>query len=103
MDDPSFDDGLSEGRRCPARHLGWASALSFFSEGPVSPFLLFFLFVLLAAAYRWGFRETLATAAATVLIFLLETTVVAVGPWSRTWFARTPIILRITYLLRTCR
>ena len=36
----------------------WTSALTFVSEGPVSPFFLFFLFVVLAAAYRGGFRES---------------------------------------------
>jgi signal transduction histidine kinase len=86
--------------------LAWASVLTFFSQGPVSPFFLFFLFVLLAAAYRWGSRETLMTAAVIVLVFLLETAVVAVGPWSATWFAGdgfawNPIIMRITYLLIT--
>ena len=84
----------------------WAAAITFFSQGPVSPFFLFFLFVLLAAAYRWGFRETFATALLIITIFLLETAVAVVGPWNRTWFANlsfepTPIITRITYLLLT--
>lgn len=35
----------------------WVSALTLFSEGPVSPFFLFFLLVSLAAAYRWSLRE----------------------------------------------
>jgi len=84
----------------------WASALTFFSEGPLSPFFLFFLFVLLAAAYRWGFRATLATAAVTTGIFLVQTAVAAMGPWSSTWFATTSfdlnlIITRVAYLLLT--
>lgn len=84
----------------------WAAAITFFSLGPVSPFFLFFLFVLLAAAYRWGFRETFATALLVIAIVLLETVVAVVGPWNRTWFASvtfesTPIITRITYLLLT--
>jgi signal transduction histidine kinase len=84
----------------------WAAAITFFSQGPVSPFFLFFLFVLLAAAYRWGFRQTFATALLVIAIVLLETTVAVVGPWNRTWFASmtfepTPIITRITYLLLT--
>lgn len=86
--------------------LAWVAALTFFSEGPVSPFFLFFLFVLLAAAYRWGFRETIATAAISITVYLLETAVAVVGPWSRTWFAEvgfdwTPVLLRTTYLLIT--
>jgi signal transduction histidine kinase len=84
----------------------WVSALTFFSEGPVSPFFLFFLFVSLAAAYRWGSRETMATAAITAGILLLETGIAAAGPWKHTWFADfklslNPIIIRTTYLLLT--
>jgi signal transduction histidine kinase len=86
--------------------LGWASALTFFSEGPASPFFLFFLFVVLAAAYRWGFRETLATAGLAIAVFLLEIVVAEMGPWSDTWFAGvdfvwTPVVMRTTYLLIT--
>src|SRR6267142_2768850 len=51
----------------------WTAALTFVSSGPGSPFFLFFLFVQLAAAYRWGFRETVLTTAVTVGIFLFET------------------------------
>ena len=84
----------------------WVSALTFFSEGPVSPFFLFFLFVSLAAAYRWGLRETVATTAITVSIVLLETAVAAAGPWRDTWFAEfkfslNPIIIQTTYLVLT--
>jgi signal transduction histidine kinase len=84
----------------------WASALTLFSEGPLSPFFLFFMFVLLAAAYRWGFWATIATASVITAVFLLETAVAAMGPWSRTWFAVTPfdlnmVITRASYLLLT--
>ncbi|MBI4266171.1 MAG: hypothetical protein HY657_17485 [Acidobacteria bacterium] len=84
----------------------WTSALTFVSEGPVSPFFLFFLFVVLAAAYRWGFRETAATAAITAAVFLIETAIAAAGPWSSTWFAPDGLelnrtILRVAYLLLT--
>ena len=84
----------------------WASALTLVSEGPVSPFFLFFLFAVLAAAYRWGFRETIITAFTTVGIFLVETAVVAAGPWQTTRIAAISFelnstILRATYLLIT--
>ena len=59
----------------------WTSALTFVSEGPVSPFFLFFLFVVVAAAYRGGFRETVGTAALTVAIFLVETAIAASLSW----------------------
>lgn len=84
----------------------WTSALTFVSEGPVSPFFLFFLFVVLAAAYRWGFRETAGTAVITVAVFLIETAIAAAGPWNATWFASIGFelnrtILRVAYLLLT--
>jgi hypothetical protein len=82
----------------------WASALTFLSEGPVSPFFLFFVFALLAAAYRWGFRETLGTAVVTMAVYLVETTIAVAGPWNSTIFAAFRLeanqtILRFAYLL----
>jgi signal transduction histidine kinase len=86
--------------------IAWTSALTFVSEGPVSPFFLFFLFVVLAAAYRGGFRETVGTAVVTVAVFLVETAIAAGGPWNATWFASfafelNSTILRVAYLLLT--
>ncbi|MGH7575246.1 MAG: hypothetical protein ACREM1_08995, partial [Longimicrobiales bacterium] len=84
----------------------WTSVLTFVSEGPVSPFFLFVLFVVLAAAYRWGLRETVGTALLTFAVFLVETAVAAASPWNSTWF--TPMtfelnrtIIRGGYLLLT--
>lgn len=84
----------------------WTSALTFVSEGPVSPFFLFFLFVVLAAAYRWGFRETVGTTVITAAVFLIETAIAAAGPWPGTWlgsigFELNRTILRVAYLLLT--
>ena len=86
--------------------IAWASALTFVSEGPVSPFFLFFLFVLLAAAYRGGFGYTVGTAVVTVAVFLLETAIAVAGPWKATLFAPfvfelNGTILRVGYLLLT--
>jgi signal transduction histidine kinase len=50
----------------------WPALISIFSEGPRSPFFLFFVFVLAAAAYRWGLWETLATAATEVALLWAE-------------------------------
>jgi signal transduction histidine kinase len=51
-----------------AADIVWPAFISVFAEGPRSPFFLFFVFVLTAAAYRWGLWETLATAAAEVVL-----------------------------------
>lgn len=84
----------------------WTSILTFVSQGPVSPFFLFFVFTVVAAAYRWGFAGTMVTVAVTVAIFLLQTAVGVVGPWRQTWMAVTDFelnrtILRVAYLLLT--
>jgi signal transduction histidine kinase len=50
----------------------WPAFISIFGEGPRSPFFLFFVFVLAAAAYRWGLWETLSTAAAEVVLLWSE-------------------------------
>ena len=49
-----------------------AAAATLFTNGPNSPFFMLFLFALLAAAYRWGFAETVATACAAVLLLQIE-------------------------------
>src|SRR5258705_658279 len=82
----------------------WTAALTFVSSGHGSPFFLFFLFIQLSAAYRWGFRETVLTTAVTVGIFLFETGIA--GAWNPTlvpWrdLATNRTILRVTYFVLT--
>lgn len=55
-----------------AADIVWPAFISIFGEGPRSPFFLFFVFVLAAAAYRWGLWETLSTAAAEVTLLWSE-------------------------------
>ncbi len=55
-----------------AADIVWPAFISIFAEGPRSPFFLFFVFVLTAAAYRWGLWETLTTAAAEVVLLWAE-------------------------------
>jgi signal transduction histidine kinase len=57
--------------------------ISLFAASQFNPFFLFFIFVLAAAAYRWGFWETLATALYGVLLLWVESLIVARGfvPW----------------------
>jgi signal transduction histidine kinase len=50
----------------------WPGLVSIFAAGQSNPFFLFFVFVLAAAAYRWGLWETTGTAAAAVLLLWLE-------------------------------
>jgi signal transduction histidine kinase len=46
------------------------TGIVFSTNGYTSPFFLFFILPLLAAAIRWGWRETLLTAAALILLYL---------------------------------
>ncbi len=58
-----------------AADIVWPAFISVFGDGPRSPFILFFVFVLTAAAYRWGLWETLSTAAAEVVLLWTESLV----------------------------
>jgi signal transduction histidine kinase len=50
----------------------WPALISVFAAGQANPFFLFFVFVLAAAAYRWGLWETVGTAASAVLLLWVE-------------------------------
>jgi signal transduction histidine kinase len=63
-----------------AADIVWPALISVFAEGPRSPFFLFFVFVLAAAAYRWGLWETLGTAAAEVALLWAESLVLLRSP-----------------------
>jgi len=50
----------------------WPSAISVAAEGPNSPVFVLYIFVLFAAAYRWGFQLTTVTTLLMVLLLRLE-------------------------------
>lgn len=47
-----------------------AALVMFFTEGPTSPFFVYFVFAMISAAVRWGREGTLWTAVATLAVFL---------------------------------
>jgi signal transduction histidine kinase len=57
----------------------WPAVISIFAAGGSNPFFLFFVFVLAAAAYRWGLWETLGTAVAAVALLWVESFAVSWG------------------------
>ena len=57
----------------------WPALISLFATGQSSPFFLFFVFVLAAAAYRWGLWETVGTAVAEVLLLWAESLSIYLG------------------------
>jgi len=50
----------------------WPAVISLYATGQPNPFFLFFVFVMLAAAYRWGLWETLGTTVAAVVLLWAE-------------------------------
>lgn len=74
----------------------WPGLISIFAAGPGNPFFLFFVFVLTAAAYRWGLWETTGTAAAAVLLLWLESLSFHLG--SLDWLGRTLSALHLPAL-----
>lgn len=86
-----------------ATDIAWTALLTSISEGPISPFFLFFLFAVVAAAYRWGFRETIVTAGVTTVIFLAQSAIGFMGPWQLAIADGESdldvIVFRVNYLL----
>jgi signal transduction histidine kinase len=66
------------------------------SEGYTSPYFTFFMFVLLAAAIRWGWRETALTAVLLTLLYLLAGLLVAGAPAE---LGSQPFIIRTGHLV----
>src|SRR5271157_2528439 len=84
----------------------WPALLCLFTDPPNSIFFVFFLFAMIAAAFRWGFAETMATAGISAALLLLQAAMVAYGPpWLQrilfTSIEPTRIILRCGFLLMT--
>lgn len=61
----------------------WPALICSFTTGRGSPFFLFFVYVLAAAAYRWGLWETAGTAAAAVLLLWAQSLAFSLG--AATW------------------
>ncbi len=68
--------------------------------GPNNSFFTFFLFVLAAAAFRWGFRETLLTTVAAVALVLLHARLAQAVPVLSLYghYDADRIVVRATYL-----
>jgi signal transduction histidine kinase len=60
--------------------VAWPALLCLFTDAPNSIFFIFFLFAMLAAAFRWGFVETMTTAMIAAGLLLFQAAVVRYGP-----------------------
>jgi len=87
-----------------ASDIVWPALLCLFTDPPNSIFFVFFLFGMIAAAFRWGFVETMATAEISAALLLLQAVMVAFGPpWLHrlvfTSIEPTRIMMRCGFLL----
>ena len=57
----------------------WPVLISMFAPAQRGPFFLFFVFVMAAAAYRWGLWETVSTAASAVILLWIELVAMSAG------------------------
>ena len=53
--------------------IGWPTLLCLLAEVPNSAFFVLFLFAMIAAAFRWGFVETVATAFISAMLLVAQT------------------------------
>jgi signal transduction histidine kinase len=86
--------------------IAWPALLCLFTDAPNSIFFIFFLFAMLAAAFRWGFVETLTTAMIGAGLLLFQAASVKYGPPPLQHLLSTNVeaprlVLRCGFLLMT--
>ncbi|HEX6879188.1 MAG TPA: histidine kinase [Terriglobales bacterium] len=82
----------------------WPTAIGLLTQGPNSPFYVYTVFTLAAAAFRWGLPETLTTAVAGIGLLDLQALLLTGGTlsWEVTLlgaFDVNGLIIRCSYLL----
>jgi signal transduction histidine kinase len=77
--------------------IGTFGLMVYLTEGYTSPFFTFFVFILLAATIKWGWRETAMTAAAVSLVFFLAG--FAALDWTTGDIEFRRLAFRFTYLV----
>lgn len=73
-----------------------------FTAGPNSPFFVFLMFVMISASFRWGFPETMLTAAVVTVLLVVEAAVLSYGPrhgWIEGQYEVNRFVIRVGYLL----
>ena len=82
----------------------FAAVLTRFSYGPSSPLFVFLLYPLLAAGYRWGFREVVLTAGVVDGLLAVQVALIASTPtlsmgMVQGEFGLSSLVLRATYVV----
>jgi len=76
-----------------------ATLLTAYTDGPTSPFFVFFGYTLLAAGYRWGFIETVATGVVCAMLFGAEAVMVSRDGLVEGVFELNRFVIRCAYLI----
>jgi len=88
-----------------ASEMIWIAALSMFSNGPASPFLIAFIFTIFASAYRWRLKDTLLAGAVAVFLVLGEAIALLTRPGLgielQGHFKLNRLLMRVFYLILT--
>ena len=81
----------------------WLALLTSLTGASSSPLFPFFTFIVLAAAFRWGYRETLATTLVLVWVILAETVALIIGGGlvAGSAFELNLFLVRISYMAIT--
>jgi signal transduction histidine kinase len=83
--------------------MAFPAVFTLFTEGPNSPFFLFFVFVVTAAALRWGFVETTLTSLTVSLFMVLEAALLKYGKHLGTWlegeYELNRFVIRLSYFI----
>jgi signal transduction histidine kinase len=66
-----------------ATDLLWPTVISLVTNGPSSPFFLYFVFAILGAAFRWGLRESLLTVVGALAAMTADAKILTLGPLAR--------------------
>ncbi len=85
-----------------ASDLLWPTLISLFTNGPNSPFFLYFMFALLGAAFRWGMGEALLTAVIAVAAMTADSEILTwrwMAEHFGSHFDANGFVVRIVYMV----
>ncbi len=85
-----------------ATDLLWPTVISLVTNGPSSPFFLYFVFAILGAAFRWGLRESLLTVVAALAAIIADAKILTLGPMARLFeshFDANVFVVRAVYMV----
>ena len=80
----------------------WPTLISLFTNGPNSPFFLYFMFALLGAAFRWGMGEALLTAVIAVAAMTADSEILTWRWMAQNFgshFDANGFVVRIVYMV----